>query len=240
MIIDFHCHLYDFGKTLSEEIAKAKLQGINKWISTALTPDEFQWHLKKGFLFVAGIHPYYLENSEFNFDSYLQNIYNCSDESFWGIGEIGLDTRNKNLEHQKTIFIKQVKIAMELDKPIIIHSVKSYYEIFKILKTFNPKIPIIFHCFNGSNEIVDLYKNFNAYFSINNQILRKKNAGKILEKLYLSKKLLFETDANYQRKDLFNLRNTLNQVAVKLEIQVDDILSYYDEMCKKLYEKKSR
>jgi len=235
MIVDFHCHLYDFSKTLSKEIEKAELSGIDKWISTALSPDEFQWHLNnhKDILFVAGIHPYYSKNSEFDFDSYLQKIYNCLDKKFWGIGEIGLDKRNHNPEYQKEIFIKQINLAIDLEKPIIIHSVKSYYEIFKILKSLHPEIPIIFHGFNGSKDIIDLFRNFNAYFSINNQILKKKNCGKILGNLIKNKKLLFETDASYQRNSLSDLKNTMDNVAKKLKIQVDELLNYYAEMWKK-------
>lgn len=236
MIVDFHCHLYDYAKNLALEISKKKLNGVDKWISSALSPDEFKWHLENenNFLFVAGIHPYYPHNTTFNYDSYLDKISNCSDKRLWGIGEIGLDTRNKDKENQKNLFTKQLKLSMELEKPVLIHSVKSYYEIYKILKSLNPKIPIIFHAFNSSNEIINLMNKFDTYYSINRQILNKKNSKNILERLFAEKKLLFETDANSQRNKLSDLKTTMKNVSLKLEIPLESLLKYYDEVCQKI------
>ncbi len=234
MIVDFHCHLFDFGKSVSQKTNKAKSKGIGKWISTALSPDEFQWHLTEDFLFVAGIHPYYLKNSEFNFDSYLEKIYNCSDKKFWGIGEIGLDVRNPNFEFQKKLFTKQLEIAVELKKPIILHSVKSYYEIYKIIKKIPIKTPLIFHGFNGNLEIVSLFEKSRTYFSVNNLILRKKNAPKILENAFCHHKLLFETDADSKKNNLTELNVIMEKVAVIINLPIQNLINYYDEICREL------
>jgi TatD DNase family protein len=236
MLVDFHCHLSDFGDFLKPQIIQAKTIGINKWISTALTPDEFRWHLEENhkFLFVAGIHPFYFKNNKFKISSYLETISECHNNKFWGIGEIGLDTRNIDFDSQVKVFSNQVEIAIELQKPLIIHSVKSYYQIAKILKFYQPKRELILHGFNGSPEIIELYRNLNTYFSVNNLILKKKQSGKILKKLYNNKKLLFETDANSSKINLSILKQTLITTAKILKINLTDLIDYYEKICTKI------
>ena len=53
-----------------------------------------------------------------------------------GIGEIGLDYywNKENKEIQKQLFIKQIKLANKLNKPIIIHTSDAVYDTLEILK----------------------------------------------------------------------------------------------------------
>ena len=95
-------------------------------------------------------------------------------------------------------FEEQIKLAIEYDLPIVIHSRDSFDEIFKVLEKFkSEKLRGIFHCFTGNlnqaNKIIDL----NFYLGIGGVVTFKN--GKISE--FLNEipidKIVLETDSPY-------------------------------------------
>lgn len=61
----------------------------------------------------------------------------------------GLGTRNDaDIERQKTlqkeVFIEHLKLARELDKPVVIHCREAYNDVLEILKSFRNKAPLRF------------------------------------------------------------------------------------------------
>ena len=95
-------------------------------------------------------------------------------------------------------FEEQIKLAIEYDLPIVIHSRDSFDEIFKVLEKFkSEKLRGIFHCFTGNlnqaNKIIDL----NFHLGIGGVVTFKN--GKISE--FLNEipidKIVLETDSPY-------------------------------------------
>jgi len=116
------------------------------------------------------------------------------------LGEIGLDyywddvPRNK----QKEVFIKQIKLANELDLPISIHDREAHKDTFEILKEHNKDSKIIMHCFSGSVEFARECVKEGWYLALGG-VVTFKNAIKMKEvaqDIPLNK-LLLETDAPY-------------------------------------------
>ena len=73
-----------------------------------------------------------------------------------GLGEIGLDYY-RNLsprEVQKDAFEKQLDLAEEMKKPIIIHNRDAYTDILPILESRKGNIQGILHCFTGNVELM--------------------------------------------------------------------------------------
>lgn len=94
----------------------------------------------------VGLHPWYISMERIG-EQYeaLQNaaVY----ENVIAIGECGLDrlmTTDWNL--QLMAFERQVVLAEELNKPMIIHCVKAFQECMQVLK--GVKVPIVFHGIN--------------------------------------------------------------------------------------------
>ena len=116
------------------------------------------------------------------------------------IGEIGIDLfhEKKYFNQQVIAFEEQIKLAIEYDLPIVIHSRDSFDEIFKVLEKFkSEKLRGIFHCFTGNlnqaNKIIDL----NFHLGIGGVVTFKN--GKISE--FLNEipidKIVLETDSPY-------------------------------------------
>ena len=93
-----------------------------------------------------GLHPWFLENYDLNLDilkkyAHLPNVL--------GIGECGLDKDClTDFETQKSVFKQQILLAKVLNKPLILHCVKSYDEVLRMLNEIKFKQIVIFHGFN--------------------------------------------------------------------------------------------
>ena len=102
--------------------------------------------------FSSGIHPWYLDNWELKIESLLRKV---NDPKVIAIGECGLDAYSDYpLALQKRVFCLQVEYAEMVKKPLIIHCVKMFHDLFQIHKMYRCTVPWIIHGFSGSTEIV--------------------------------------------------------------------------------------
>jgi len=226
-LIDAHCHLSDerIASNLEEEIKQAKEAGISHFFSSALCHSEIEWHQQNSFpgmFWCAGIHPYYDESAESDFETLIKL---CDEKQIISIGEIGLDRRKNNFEWQEKMLLKQLDLAKNYDLPVIFHNVRQYYEMHKILKNNFPKIRGIQHSFKGSQEIIEVYKNYDIAFSMCGKLPKNEVIQSIIKHGFY----LFETDAPYQKPfelddDFNHLKNLLWSVEKVSEITEVDKL----------------
>ena len=144
-----------------------------------------------------GIHP--SEAKTFNSES-EQRIYELAKHNkIIAIGEIGLDYywEQETKELQKEVFKKQLKIAEELNLPVLIHDREAHEDTFEIIQKFNLK-DVIFHCFSGNAEFAQKCIDKGYYIAIGG-VVTFKNAKDLKEvaKLTPLDNLLLETDAPY-------------------------------------------
>lgn len=119
----------------------------------------------------VGFHPHGAAETDINFDE-LKNL--AKDNNVVAIGECGLDYHKVAREGQKEIFIKQIELAKELKKPLILHcrstlgTMDAYEDALDIL-TICPISRIfgagIAHFFSGSKEIAQKFLNLGFYIS---------------------------------------------------------------------------
>jgi len=79
----------------------------------------------------------------------------AGEEKVRAIGEIGLDyywEENPSKEVQRGFFRDQMKLAEELDLPVIVHDREAHADCLAVVKEF-PKVRGVFHCFSGSAEM---------------------------------------------------------------------------------------
>jgi len=196
-IRDNHCHLEEIYRAgrLENELAEARKADVNGWFSSALCREEMEWHLQQkieGLTWCAGIHPYYDKSSEQDWD-FLVEL--AASRKIAAIGEIGFDKRNADWEWQKKILLQQLELAQEFELPVIFHVVKSYYELYKLLKDNFPKVRGYLHGFNSS---MDVFKAFNAFdlgYSLNARLPDDKVVQAIIRRGYWE----IETDAPYAK-----------------------------------------
>jgi TatD DNase family protein len=117
------------------------------------------------------------------------------------IGETGLDFyKATNYEQQKQALQQQLRIAKELDKPVIIHCRDAAEILQQVCQDFGRnQIPKgVMHCWGGNKEETQWFLDLGFYISFSG-ILTFKNARQIKESAQLvpSDRLLIETDCPF-------------------------------------------
>ena len=203
-MIDTHSHINCIEEfTIDEIITNAKNNGVEKIILPAAYPSDidivFDIANKYENVFgLLGVHPSEVKDWD---DSLIDKIKKYSEnKKIVGIGEIGLDYYwDKSFNDlQKEVFIKQIKLANELNLPISIHDREAHKDTYDILKEYNKNSKIIMHCFSGSVEFAKECVKEGWYIALGG-VVTFKNAIKMKEvaKNIPIENLLLETDAPY-------------------------------------------
>lgn len=222
MLVDTHSHI-DMLKEISIEDAlqAAKEAGVDKM----LNPTAYAGDLEKVYDLATkyeniygmlGVHPSEIDGWTEDLPDKIREL--AKSDKIVAIGEIGLDYHwdKSNVERQKEIFIKQIKLANELGLPISVHERDAHKDCFDILKQHNKGSEIVLHCFSGSAEFARECLKEGWYIALGG-VVTFKNAPKTKEvaKVVPLDRLLVETDAPYLAPTPF--RGSENQPAyVKL------------------------
>ena len=105
-------------------------------------------------LFSVGFHPCMLET--FSPERMEKMKEWAADTRFVAIGECGLDKNSEaSPEKQIEVFEKQVLLSEEKQKPLIIHCVGRFNELFELKRQWNPKQTWIIHGFRGKPQLAE-------------------------------------------------------------------------------------
>ncbi len=113
------------------------------------------------------------------------------------VGECGLDYHWPiPKEAQLELFEAHLKLALELDKPIIVHDRKAHADVYALLKQYTPKGVV--HCFSGSAEDALMLAEQGMYIGFGGALTFKgaRRAVKAAAALPLER-ILLETDCPY-------------------------------------------
>jgi TatD DNase family protein len=116
------------------------------------------------------------------------------------IGETGLDYHYNFSSHeeQKSVFAEHLKVAAELNLPVVIHCREAFDETLEILEQFGGDRKVVFHCFSGeaSQAKIILAK---GYFISFTGVVTFKNAEKTRRaaEVVPLDRLMVETDCPY-------------------------------------------
>jgi TatD DNase family protein len=106
---------------------------------------------EKGY-FSVGIHPWYIDEFS-NEKMYLLEEW-VADVRVLAIGECGLDKNSRvSLENQIAFFKMQIYLSEQLQKPLIIHCVGCFNELFELKKKLQPQQLWVIHGFRGKPEL---------------------------------------------------------------------------------------
>ncbi|MCE3279341.1 MAG: TatD-related deoxyribonuclease [Bacteroidetes bacterium] len=154
--------------------------------------------------FSIGIHPWKIK--ELNIAENLENLKQfVSHENVAAIGECGLDKFSEaSLEEQEQIFIEQIKIAVKVNKPVIVHCVKAFDHLIRIVKKTKPGIPFIVHGYNNNIEIAQQLLENGFYLSFGKALLKSgSNAQKVFERVPFSRMFLETDDSEILIEDVY-------------------------------------
>lgn len=160
--IDIHCHL-EAVKEIEKAIENAKKKDVKIILTqgTDVKTNRQALEFAKKYENVKaclGLYPIDALKMEDNEIEKELDFIRAKSRKIVGIGEVGMDFKEseseKEHERQEEIFRKFVKLSIELDKPIIIHSRKAEEKVIEILEEENAK-KVIMHCFCGKRKLVD-------------------------------------------------------------------------------------
>ena len=153
---------------------------------------------KYSFVYAAvGWHPH--EAKSFTDESEALIRKWCERPKVRAIGEIGLDFYYDLSERnvQREVFIRQMELARELKKPVVIHDREAHAECMEIIRKYSD-VKGVFHCYSGSAEMAKEILSLGWYLGFTGAITFK-NARKALEVIEMcpDDRILIETDCPY-------------------------------------------
>ncbi len=211
-MIDSHAHLQDEKfNNVSNIICSAQQNGVNtivcasSSIKTSKQAVEIASHNKMVFATI-GIHPE--EANEWNEQSINVLKQLAKNKKVVAIGETGLDYFYQfcSKEMQKQAFVGQIKLANELNLPLVVHSRDASKDTIDILKqNINLlKNGVVIHCFSMSLEILKEVEKLGFYISLGGAITFKNARGLLdIAKNVNLNMLMLETDSPYMSPEPF-------------------------------------
>ncbi len=206
-LVDSHCHLGDlkFGdidQDFNEVVHNAAEAGVTHMLCVSTDLPSFDPMYEKikdlpNVYATAGIHPLNINEpwSE-------EELKRCAlNPKVIAIGEIGLDYyyEEESKDLQQDIFARQIRVAREVQKPIVIHGRCAPDDIWRIVKDEKAdEVGGIFHCFADSWDLAEKVLEHGFYISVSGIVTFKKaqNIKEIASKVPLDR-LLLETDSPY-------------------------------------------
>lgn len=252
MIFDTHAHYDDEAydedrESLFDDMRKRGLEYIvNIGASIGSTKKTLELAEKYPFIYGAvGVHP--SETKELTSEDMEWLKTAAQNKKAVAIGEIGLDYYwpEPDRETQKKWFQEQLKLAREVNLPVVIHSRDAAKDTLDILKAWDEhKTKGVIHCFSYTWELVREYLSMGYYFGIGG-VLTFKNGKKLVEavKYMPMDRILLETDCPYLAPEPYrgkrNRSDYIYYVADKLSelkgLSRDEILEITDRNAKEFY-----
>ena len=224
-IFDVHAHYDDekFDEDRESFLSSLPRMGVkavvNASVDIATAKKAIEFSEKYPFMYAAvGIHPENLEGLPENYLRILADLYE-KNKKVVAIGEIGLDYYwDIPKEPQLKVFEEQLKLAMEIDAPVVIHDREARADTMRILKKYTPK-KVLLHCYSGSKEMLKEVMKLGAFISMGG-VVTFKNARvpvEVAEAVPVDR-LLLETDCPYLAPVPFRgKRNSSEKIAFTAE-----------------------
>ncbi len=207
VLVDSHCHLdklnyNDLHTGVADVIEKAKQRGVEQFLTVGVTLDAFpnMMEMIKDHSEVyasCGIHPLDVDS---DFDLSIFRQYAANDRVV-AIGETGLDYfyQPESAPRQRDLFEQQVAVAVEYNKPLIIHTRQAREDTLAILKNGQAdKCGGVIHCFTEDWAFAEAAMELGFYISISGIVTFNKatELKDVVRRLPLER-LLVETDSPY-------------------------------------------
>ncbi|MDR7857599.1 TatD family hydrolase [Tissierella sp.] len=206
MIIDSHAHLDDRRFDNDREMIIKNLKGngvelvINIGADLQTSIASVSLAEKYDNIYAAiGVHPHSAKEMDYSTIEILKSF--AKREKVVAIGEIGLDFHydNSPRDVQRKWFKEQLKLAKEVDLPVVIHTREANQETFDILKEAQDgSLRGVLHCYSGSVEMALEYIKLGFYISLGGPVtFNNAKVAKEVAKAVPLDKLLIETDCPY-------------------------------------------
>ena len=252
MIFDTHAHYDDeaFDEDRDEVLTSLRKRGVGTVVNVGASMEGSRRSvsLSEEYEFVysaVGVHPD--EVGELREEDMEWMREQLQKPKVVAVGEIGLDYYWDKEGHdlQKKWFLRQLKLAKELKKTVIIHSREAAADTMELLKAnYHGEMPMVMHCYSYSQEMAREYRKMGLYLGIGG-VLTFKNAKKLKETVLESpmEYLLLETDCPYlapvpnrgKRNDSGMLKYVVQELAALKGITPEEVIRITEENARRFY-----
>lgn len=208
-LIDSHCHLdsAEFKDDREAVIERAFAAGVEQMmaIGTGEGPPDLEAGVRMAdkypaFYATVGVHPHDAAKAASDDFKRLSDL--LAHPKVLAVGEIGLDYHYdfSPREVQKSVFVKQIEIAAQSRKPIVIHTREAWDDTLALIEQhWTPHgIGGIMHCFSGGPEEARRALDLGFYLSFGGIVtFPKALAVQEAAKMTPRDRILIETDAPY-------------------------------------------
>jgi TatD DNase family protein len=172
---------------------------------------------------MAGIHPWDAEQ-----DLPMPDFAACDI-----VGETGLDYSTEvRKEAQQELFLRHLNIAECLNKPVVLHVVKSFEDVMLALRKRSIQ-GVVFHGFIGSKEQATRATNEGYYLSFGDRSLRSPRTRDVIASMPIEN-LFCETDD----RDDISIEEIYAEVAKLRGITTEDLAIQIEKNYKRLFKKR--
>lgn len=251
-IFDTHAHYDDeaFAPDRDELLKSLPENGIAKVVNVgaSLASCERTIELMNRYPYVygaIGIHP--SDTAELNEENFALLRQQALLEKCVAVGEIGLDYYwdEPDREIQKNWFVRQLSLAREIEKPVIIHSRDACRDTVDIMTAEKcGEIGGVVHCYSYTKETAKIFLDMDFFFGIGG-VVTFNNAKKLKEAVeYIPMdKIVLETDCPYlapvpnrgKRNSSLNLPYVVETIAALKNITPDEVRAAAWENAHRLY-----
>ncbi len=252
MIFDTHAHYDDeaFDEDRDEVLTSLRERGVGTVVNVGASMEGSRRSvsLSEEYEFVysaVGVHPD--EVGELREEDMEWMREQLQKPKVVAVGEIGLDYYWDKEGHdlQKKWFLRQLKLAKELKKPVIIHSREAAADTMELLKAnYHGEMPMVMHCYSYSPEMAAEYLKMGFYLGIGG-VLTFKNAKKLKEVVEIApiERLLLETDCPYlapvpnrgKRNDSTNIHYVAEELARLKGMTPEEVIRITEENARRFY-----
>lgn len=251
MLFDSHAHIDDkrFKDDREETIARAAAAGLvgilnagADMFSSARAVELAQKH--PTVWASVGIHPH--DAKDAREEDYDKMRAWCALPKVVAVGEIGLDYHYdlSPREVQRAVFVRQLALAREVGKPVIIHNREAHADTLAIVREEGKGLTGVFHCFSGSVETAREVLKLGFYLSVAGPVTFQ-NAQKLHEvvRAVPFDRLLIETDSPYltpepyrgRRNEPAYVKHVAGKVAELRGMDVEALAAATTENTKRLF-----
>jgi TatD DNase family protein len=200
---DAHCHLQDprLNRRIPEVLARAREAGVAHMACCATREADWDRVLDlardhAGVVPMLGLHPWFAGDAEPGWAGRLRARLGRA-----GIGECGLDfgPGRPGREVQEAAFLAQLRLAMDLDRPVAIHCVRAWGRLVELLRaTGIPAAGAMVHGFGGSPEVAAELQGLGLHLSFSGAAVRPgARRGPLALAAAAADRLLLESDAPF-------------------------------------------
>lgn len=252
MIFETHAHYDDEAFDEDRELLLSSMRQndieyiVNVGSNLKSTQQSIALADKYPFIYAAaGVHPN--ETAELDDEKFTQLHKLCQNRKVVAVGETGLDYYwdEPSRDVQKYWFERQIKLAAELKKPLIIHSRDAAQDTYEIMKSNNAsEIGGVIHCYSYSAELALEFVRMGFYIGIGG-VVTFKNGKKMKETVEAVpiEKILLETDSPYlapepnrgKRNSSLNIPFIAQKIAEIKGISYEDTIRITSENAKRMY-----